>query len=350
MKICETKTYKYLGIIINRQLTDTDHIKQHLSKKVKKMEGYIRYTLASHMDINRVNFGMTIWDKVILLSISHAAPVWFNDTASNKKALLSFQNECARAILKLKTMPARMGLLAELGWLPITDKLDIDRIKYFEHLQKMDNRRLPKVIFNLVKTTSPTCRYLRNIKNIMEEQGMDYMFENDELLNTATFTKAVHDTHKINFHSTIEKYNSLKLFCRLLPESCISECSPYLRSKSGSFYAKHLKLKMRTGTLGLGEDLLIQKRGSGLCPLCGAFETVKHFIFTCLHYSSIRKDMYDKLLAYDVNAFNMFISNFDFATSRVLGSHDNHYNEHFLLFLENAWTLRKMMFLSLHKF
>ena len=36
MKISEAKSYKYLGVVINRRLTDSDHIRHHLGKKVKK--------------------------------------------------------------------------------------------------------------------------------------------------------------------------------------------------------------------------------------------------------------------------------------------------------------------------
>jgi hypothetical protein len=78
--LAETKTYKYLGVIINRHLKDSDHIISHLTEKAKKLESYIRYTLARHMDIKRITFGDTLWQKAILPSLSHAAGVWFNDT------------------------------------------------------------------------------------------------------------------------------------------------------------------------------------------------------------------------------------------------------------------------------
>ena len=55
----------------------------------------------------------------------------------------------------------------------------------------------------------------------------------------------------------------------------------------------------------------------------------------------VLKTMFDKLLMYNVNKFSMFISNFDFALTTVLGSNDDYYNKIFLSFLENAWILHK---------
>ena len=56
--INETKAYKYLCTIINRQSKDSEHINDHLATKAKKL---IYALHAKHMDINRIHFGDTIW-------------------------------------------------------------------------------------------------------------------------------------------------------------------------------------------------------------------------------------------------------------------------------------------------
>ena len=59
--IHETKAYRYQGAIINRQLQDSEHINDHLATKAKKIDSDIRFTLAKHMDINRIHFCDTVW-------------------------------------------------------------------------------------------------------------------------------------------------------------------------------------------------------------------------------------------------------------------------------------------------
>ena len=131
MLLKETRCYKYLGIIINRSLSDTDHRKSNIGDKVKKLDAYLRYTLAGHMNINRVSFGNTLWHKAVLPCLSHGASVWFNDSSTTQRLLQSYQYRLAKAVSRLDCMPSRSALLSELGWLPITDHLNILRINYF---------------------------------------------------------------------------------------------------------------------------------------------------------------------------------------------------------------------------
>ena len=52
--IKETKAYKYLGTIINHQLKYSEHINDHLATKANKLNSSVHFTLAKHMDINRI--------------------------------------------------------------------------------------------------------------------------------------------------------------------------------------------------------------------------------------------------------------------------------------------------------
>ncbi len=62
-----------------------------------------------------------------------------------------------------------------------------------------------------------------------------------------------------------------------------------------SFGIKKCTLKFRCGVIGLGENLHRQNRGDSRCKFCGCFETLKHFLFYCRAYTSIRMLLYDQL-------------------------------------------------------
>ena len=106
----ETNSYKYLGVVINRQLKDSTHINKHLADKSKKHQCYLRHSLANHLDINRVQFGSTLCQKAIIPSLTHAAGVWFGSASSNKQ-LSSSQYKLAQGVLKLKCKPSKLAML-----------------------------------------------------------------------------------------------------------------------------------------------------------------------------------------------------------------------------------------------
>ena len=345
MLLGETKTYKYLGVIINRRLTDSDHVKSHLSEKAKKLEAYIRYILANNMNIRRISFGNTLWHKAVLPGLSHAAGIWFNDTKSAKDSISSSQYKCAKAVLQLKCMPSRAALLADLGWPPISDHLDILRAAYFKHLRDMDNKRLAKVVFNEMmknhaerRDNKTGFKYLSNVKRLFEERGADHMFANTDLLDIPRFKQAVNASYITSFQKDTAEHSSLILF-RTLKDDV--EASEYLTNDNTSFRAKQLKFKMRAGVLGLGADITRQHRGDGVCKMCGCFETVKHFILSCPAYNVERQHMILNIKqSITSEEFDCFISNMDFALTAVLGSHDDYFNKHFMLYIEKAWSIR----------
>ncbi len=130
--ITETKSYCYLGTMLTSSLKDSLHINQHLYRKAMKLLSYMQYTLAKHRDINRIDFADSIYNKAILPSLAHAAGTWFAETKCSQDKLTAIQYKFAKAATKLKCTPSSDALIAELGWLPINDHLDMKRLSYHE--------------------------------------------------------------------------------------------------------------------------------------------------------------------------------------------------------------------------
>jgi hypothetical protein len=344
--LTEVQSYKYLGVYINRFMKDNNHIKQHLETKGKKFEAHLRFILANHMDINRVNFGSTMWTKALLPGLAHASGIWFNETKSSQTCLRSVQYKCAKAVLKLHCMPSQTATIGELGWTPIIDHLDNLRVSYFNHLKNMDNHRLTKQIFNEMLTLHsnnvPTCfQYFGNIKSIFAQRGVDHLFNTDinmDSSNVITF-KQFNLMHRIvNTHQEMDNYSSLKHY-RFLKQN--THCSDYLYSDH-NFKSVQLKFKLRTGVLGIGEDFVRQKRGPGYCKGCGAFESLKHFILYCPAYLKERQIMLLNVRKEtDDETFSTFIQHADVMLSYLLGDHDDVFNKMFLTFLHKIWLKRK---------
>ena len=340
LDIYETHEYKYLGVIINKQMSDTNHL-SYIRKKMKKLENYVRYTLAKHKDINRVNFGDNLWRKAILPSINHASGIWFSSSRKSQEELSSHQYSIAKAILKIHSMPSRVATCGELGWLPITDHMNISRISYYSRLLHLKEDRLAKIVFNeLLKSSSVTLpfNYAENIKQILQDNGMDFMYDDKDSLSALKFKNITWMNYTNSFSQQLMDKSSLKYY-RMVKENTF--ISNYLNTKYVPFNGIRLKFKLRTGVAGLGEDMVRQHRGDGLCKHCGEFESMKHFIFQCNKYNVPRKQMQESLaLKLDDNVFSAFISNLDFALYCVLGDHGDAFNECFITFVLKAWHLR----------
>ena len=306
---------------------------------MKKLQSYLRYSLAKHKDINRVSFGDNLWQKAIAPSITHASGVWFNTSRKAQSDLTSFQYGIAKAILKVNSMPSIVATCGELGWLPILESLNISRISYYSRLLSMSEDRLTKQIFNelMITPAIPSFNYVDNIKDMLIDKGVDYMYNNQDTLCIHTYKKLVWSKYNYDFTTTVRNMSSLKYFAVLKEGTAMSS---YLHSQSIPFKGIQLKFKLRTGIAGLGEDLMRQHRGEGLCQKCGAFESLKHFIFQCTAYNSPRKIMMDTILVTDRDIFNLFISDYNFAIQCVLGDHGGLFNDCFIRFLISAWKLR----------
>ena len=134
----ETLSYKYLGVIINRRLNNNIHIHDHLDSKATTSSSYIRYTLANHADIKRVDFGKSLWHRDVLTGLIHARGIWFNETKSSHNTLLSAQYRCAKSVLNLHSKPSSIATIMDPGCLPMTDELDLKKIAYYKHLREME--------------------------------------------------------------------------------------------------------------------------------------------------------------------------------------------------------------------
>lgn len=344
--IVEAKTYKYLGVIINRNIKDNNHINDHVMSKVSKLQSYLRFMLAKHHDINRIHFGDTLWRKAILPSLAHSSGIWFSNTQQTQNNIISAQYKMAKAVLKINSMPSRIATIGEMGWLPIQDQLNINRVSYYHHIQAMPDTRLCKLVFNeLAKLytsgISTNFDYIKNMRKIFTDKGLDQLFSSSEDSHRIMkkFKQHTYDCYTHEFEMNIKSFPSLHHY-RMVKESTFAP--DYIKSKFTHFKWFQLKFKLRVGISGIGEELFRQHRDNGVCKHCGQFESLKHFVFKCEAYSNARQCLYRNVsLSYDSDTFSLFLSDQNFALYALLGDHDDDFNKYFTHYLSEAWTIRQ---------
>ena len=98
--------------------------------------------------MNCTTLGDPLWQKVTLPTISNGAGMWFNNTKKSQHSLQVYQYMCAKSILKIQSMPAKIAKLSHLAWVPVLDHLDALRLNYVNYLCQMDDDKVAKHVFN----------------------------------------------------------------------------------------------------------------------------------------------------------------------------------------------------------
>ena len=160
------------------------------------------------------------------------------------------------------------------------------------------------------------------------------MFQNG--LHMQSLKRLISDSFNRELQETMATSTSLIHFNLCKKDTSMSS---YLNVQH-SFKAIQTKFKLRTGTAGIGEDLARQHRGSGMCH-CGDYESLKHLIFNCRLYSNARTRLYLNIRdSYGIHVFNDLLQNPCTFLYRLLGQCDDHFNMHFLSFIDDVWKIR----------
>ena len=177
------------------------HVTKYLKPKCDRLYGYICATLSSHLDINRVEFGSTLWNSVVVPALTHGCSIWFNDYLSLTYKINSMQYKCAKAVMKLNCNPARGALLGDLGWLPLTYIMDNIRVKYLVRLKTEvpHSRLLYKVAKSLLENKT-NVSYIKSIRNIVNDRGYDFIV-NGEIPNSKQVLQNFKKTGREMYHN-----------------------------------------------------------------------------------------------------------------------------------------------------
>ena len=220
--------------------------------------------------------GTSVWKSVILPSIAHGCSVWF-PTTTDYNFLKSVQYQAAKVIIKTRLNPPRCAVIRELGWEPIHDFLNRQRLSYFSRLQALPDSRLCKIIYTELMTLSDGARGSWNYSSYIKNLISNYEVNTDEI-NTICpreLQKRISSisTEKLKVEcqnkSSLSYYNEYHIR---------NGCQAYL--KDASFQQARLKLLARMNYLPLNETLhRINMMSNSMCNLCSSNspETLGHF-------------------------------------------------------------------------
>ena len=186
------------------------------------------------------------------------------------------------------TIP-KSALFLELGWEPINDFLDRQRISYFSRLQNLPCTRLCKIVFDELKDSQshPKWDYLNNVRRIFENAGLDHYLNSD--VNMITFKKIFGKYVRNREITNAKSKSSLTNYVHF---PIMFGKQPYI-SNLLEFQPARLKMLARTNTLSINSVLhRIKLHTTSVCEMCssGSDEDLFHFMLDCPEYTPIRNN------------------------------------------------------------
>ncbi|MCG8432133.1 MAG: hypothetical protein MJA29_13310, partial [Candidatus Omnitrophica bacterium] len=294
--INECEEYKYLGVYIQRNLKCSYHISKYLKPICDRKIAAMKHTLSKNANVNRIEFGNTIWHQVIRPTIMHGSSAWGNISIEGMKMIQSIQYQCAKNIMKCSLNVSRKIILEELGWEDIETSINKARVKYFERIMNLDSERLTYKFFAQmysIPANKNVWEFCKQIKSSFQTVGLDFMYSLD--------------TNKNNIYKIFERfckykvremsYNEANIY-HLLAKTQKLQMKPYLKDTYG-FVLSSLKFKARTGVIGLNADLKrMSMRKYDICEDCNAevSEDIIHVLFRCQKYQDKRQLFLGKFL------------------------------------------------------
>ena len=279
--------YKYLGVTVN--LTKRSSIvflnqRSNIVARLKALKG--QTLIMARESFDPVAVGAILFTSMALLSVLYGIEV-ITLTAENSSALDSIQSQFASQLLNVNNTCAHIGILKEMGWVPVTHLIMKRKLKYFCRLQSLpDESWAKKAWYDSMSANSPTSgawnsKYRKDLQQIFDK--CEFPFDLEDKTTWKVMEKEFESFSHRDIASKIKSHRSHSL--RYLPEYPISK---YRQSYINGSEEASIITKFRLGHANLGNrtnpPILI-------CPNCGKGPNNElHLAFECEALDHLRQE------------------------------------------------------------
>ncbi|GFS92070.1 RNA-directed DNA polymerase from mobile element jockey [Trichonephila clavipes] len=137
------KTVKYLGVILDENLTFKPHI-LHLKHKFRALACIYSPYFARNSPLTLKN-RVRIYTSIIRPVILYASPVWGHAAISNINLLEASQNVVIRQLTNARWFMRNADIRLALHLKPIRETIKKLAIKFYDNIETIDNRTLRKI-------------------------------------------------------------------------------------------------------------------------------------------------------------------------------------------------------------
>ena len=304
VKYC--KEYKYLGLTLN------EHLDFKLSTGILAESGGRSLSSVITKMIKHGGFPLNVF-KVLFNSCVCSVTDYGSEVWGYKEyeSISKIQQKAARSFLGLPKQAAIPGLLSELNWIEPRSRTQLQIIRYYHKLNKMDDQRLTKKVYLWDRKLNDSGRiktWSSEVRDILDRNGLINIYTQN-IFSLDNVSKALKQ-------SLFKKdQNNWKSKCLPLPKlrtfnkfKNFSSDSPHI-FKPLSFMQRKMLSKFRLGLLHLRIETARFVRPKippeeRVCLICnnGEVEDESHFLLICSKFDQQRQVLFNKIP--DSNSFH----------------------------------------------
>ena len=278
--------YKYLGFVFTTRLS-TDIALEDLCVKGKQKIIHILKAMWI-LRCLKTNVFFRMLETQVIPTLLYGSEIWGLERQKKIETVHAF---ACKKFLGLSTKTPNHLVYGDLGRFPLHIYSYTRVIKYWLKLTKMEDVRLPKQAYLMLKNSNTACRqnWVHSVKDLLHNLGFGYVWINGGVVNTNCFLKQVKQRLKDWF---MQEWNSLNRTSERYKWYSIFKTSFGLEEYLNNIDIKKFRdvlIRFRFGINVLAVNSMNKNISDLNCPFCESRDNEKHFLFECKTYSFLRQ-------------------------------------------------------------
>ena len=280
--------YKYLGVYFDECLTFEKNVEM-LSKSGTRALGAV---IAKYKNLNNMGFKTytKCFESYVCPVLDYSSETWGYIPANKIDAV---QNKSMRVFLGVHRYAANQMLEGDMGWLPSKIRRKVNLLRFWNHLNVMNNERLTNFLFNYEYENNGV--WCRSVKRIFKEINLEILYETKQVCDLKICEQLLGEKYKEEWRILANKKSKLKLYLDIKQEFGLENHIKLNLSRNERSVLSQLRCSILPIQIEIGRfiNLKVEER---LCPICnsGLIETECHFLFKCSKYQIEREEFYRK--------------------------------------------------------
>ena len=291
------RQYKYLGFIV----TPSGEIRtglQDLRDRAFKAFQALKAKMGESFNGDVVT-ALNLYDVLIKPILTYASDFWGCLKMPQTNPIENFHMKVLKQILGVQKQTTNLGVLLELGRMPLN--LDCIKlgVKNWERIKKA--KANPLLMASYREATAEELPWISRVKGILEDNGLLSLFVNQYPESKPQFIgKKLYQTLVDQFHQnafeTINKADSkLRTYGLVKTDIGMEDYLAEIRSVPVRVQLSKFRLSNHTLAIEVGRHQGIEA-GLRFCPFCDeVVECEVHFLTSCPIYSHLRAPLYEKI-------------------------------------------------------
>ena len=252
-----------------------------------------------------MNVYKNLFESCVCSVTDYGGEIWgYKSYESNRQILL----KASRAFLGVPKQTPIAGILSEINWPEPRSRTQVQIIRHFHRMVKMENSRLTKKVFLWDKGLNDLGvinTWSSEVKDILNRNNLSHIYDRHIFplkSNVKSLKTSLHYKDNINWQSSSRNLPKLRTFIQFKMFHCDSPhtykpLSFIQRKQLSKFRLGMLHLRLETGRF-VYPRLPPEER---VCQVCNNGETEDeiHFLLVCDRYDESRRELFRNIADLD---------------------------------------------------